>query len=784
MRSLAGPGYDYVTRLFVLLFAAGVAFVQQQAVLPPLWLGLVLALCGGALHALFRVRGPASWRPVALGLVAFFIGLAWAVLRAEHRLQDRLDEAWAGQDVELIGVVDSLPQPFSRGWRFEMAVEKVLTASARLPGKIALAWYQGKAPLPALYPGQRWRLTVRLKPPHGTANPGGFDYEAWLFQRGIAATGYVRPSPVQQLGDAAWSPALWAEATRQRVRQGFADRLPAQDYPYAGVLVALAIGDQKAIAQPLWTIFNRTGTTHLMSISGLHVTMVAGLIGALAGALWRRWPGACLYLPVQRLSVLVACLGAAVYVLLAGFAIPAQRTLYMLLVAGAALFLHRRLAPSRVLALALLVVLLLDPWAVLAAGFWLSFGAVAALLYVVAAQVGSAGGWRGHVAAWGQVQWAATLASLPILLWLFQQFSLVSPLANALAVPVVSFIITPLSLLAALLPWAPIAQLAHAVLALLMYFLQACASWPLWQVPAPPLVAALLAAAGVVVCLLPRGIPGRWLGGCLLLPALFWPIDRPGLGEARVDVLDVGQGLAVVVRTASHVLIYDPGPQYGGEADAGQRVVLPFLRWLGVDRVDRLLVTHRDSDHAGGTASLLAALPVGDILSSARELGGTPCLDGERWQWDGVDFLLLHPQAADYAAQSSSNHLSCVLRVSAGGQRVLLTSDIEAAAERALLQRAAPALAADVLLVPHHGSRSSSTPEFLAAVAARHAVIPVGERNRFGHPAPQVLGRLQASGARIWRTDRQGAIHIALRPASPLEVSHWRDGRQRYWHRQ
>jgi competence protein ComEC len=421
---------------------------------------------------------------------------------------------------------------------------------------------------------------------------------------------------------------------------------------------------------------------------------------------------------------------------------------------------------------------------VLAAGFWLSFGAVAALLYVGSAQVDGARGWRGHVAAWGQVQWAATLATLPILLWLFQQFSLVSPVANALAVPVISFIVTPLALLAALLPWPPIAQLAHAVLALLMDFLQACAGWPLWQVPAPPLAAALLAAAGVVVCLLPRGIPGRWLGGVLLLPALFWPIDRPAVGEARVDVLDVGQGLAVVVRTAQHVLIYDPGPQYGSDADAGQRVVLPFLRWLGVDRVDRLLVTHRDTDHAGGTASLLAALPVGDILSSAREVGGAPCIDGERWQWDGVDFQLLHPQAADYSGRTTRNHLSCVLRVSAGGQRVLLTSDIEAPAERALLQRAGPALTAEVLLVPHHGSRSSSTAEFLAAVGASHAVIPVGERNRFGHPAPEVLQRLQASGARIWRTDRQGAIRIVLGPAAALQVSHWRDGRQRYWHRQ
>ncbi|MDD2884198.1 MAG: DNA internalization-related competence protein ComEC/Rec2, partial [Dechloromonas sp.] len=520
------------------------------------------------------------------------------------------------------------------------------------------------------------------------------------------------------------------------------------------------------------------------SISGLHVTMVAGLLGGLAGGLWRRWPGACLRWPAQRVAVLAACLAAAGYVLLAGFAIPAQRTLYMLLVAALAQALNRRLAPSRTLALALLAVLLIDPWAVLAAGFWLSFAAVGALLYVGSAQVGGLAGWRGQVRAWGQVQWAATLASLPILLWLFQQFSLVSPLANALAVPVVSFVITPLALLLAILPWPMLATLTYALLGGLMHFLLWCADWPLWQVAAPSWPAVAVGALGVVIGLLPRGLPGRGLGACLLLPALFWPAERLANGEARVDVLDVGQGLAVVVRTRQHVLIYDPGPQYGSEADAGQRVVLPFLRWLGVDRIDRLLITHRDTDHAGGAASLQAALPVGDLVTSARELGGAPCIDGQQWQWDGVDFLILHPSTSDYVQPTRTNQLSCVLRITAGGQRMLLTSDIEAPAEQALLARHGAALAADVLLVPHHGSHSSSTVDFLVAVGARHAVIPVGERNRFGHPAPVVLERLDAMPATVWRTDRQGAIRIALGGEPLVQISHWRAGRQRYWHRQ
>ena len=421
----------------------------------------------------------------------------------------------------------------------------------------------------------------------------------------------------------------------------------------------------------------------------------------------------------------------------------------MLAVAALAMSSGRVVAPSRTLCLALAVVLLIDPWAVLAAGFWLSFGAVGALLYVGSALVGAPGGWRERLRAWGVVQWAATLASLPVLLLVFQQFSLVSPLANAVAIPVVSFVVTPLALLAAVVPWWPIAALAHAVLGWLMLFLEWCSAWPVWQAPAPPLWAAVAAAAGVAVCLLPRGVPGRLLGVALLVPAVFWPAPRPAEGEAWVTVLDVGQGLAAVVQTRTHALVYDPGPLYSAESDAGQRVVVPYLRALGVDTVDMLMVTHRDSDHAGGTASVQAALAVGELRSSLPEIGGERCLAGQRWDWDGVSFEVLHPAPEDYALDGKSNHVSCVLRVSAGGRRLLLTSDIEARDEAALLARYPGDLAADVLLVPHHGSRTSSTPEFLAAVGAGEAVIPVGYRNRFGHPKGDVVDRYLATGARL-----------------------------------
>ncbi|MCL2524633.1 MAG: DNA internalization-related competence protein ComEC/Rec2 [Betaproteobacteria bacterium] len=773
-------------RSAILAFAAGVLLLQTRAELPMPWPWLAGGLLLASLPLVWRGRSAA--RILALG-GCLLLGFAWAAWRAEWCLADELGRDWEGRDVEVIGTVAGLPQDFARGTRFVFAVEQRLTPGAIVPENIQLAWYRDErrraatppAALPAVAPGERWRFTVRLKRPHGGANPGGFDYEAWLLERGVRATGYIRPGPATRLEEFVWRPGHVVERLRAAVRANFRAALPQAEWPWTGILTALAVGDQQAVQSELWSVFNRSGTTHLMSISGLHVTMVAGLIGWLASFVWRRVPALALRLPAQHAGLLAAALGGFVYTLLAGFAVPAQRTLYMLLVVAAAMFSRRQLAPSRILALALLVVLLIDPWAVLAAGFWLSFGAVGALLYIGTAGVGDNRGWLTRVRGWGMVQWAAMLASLPILLLVFQQFPLVSPLANALAVPLISFVITPLALLAALLPWPPLLMLAHTLLDGLMRFLIWCAAWPLWQTPAPPLWAVVAGGVGVAVCLLPRGAPGRLLGLCLLLPALFWPAEEIPEGEARIDVLDVGQGQALAVRTRKHLLIYDPGPQYGPDSDAGQRVVVPYLRWLGAGGVDRLVVSHRDSDHAGGLDSLRAALPVDDLLSSMAELDGELCAAGQTWTWDGVVFAVLHPPAAAYAKRIAANHLSCTLTVTAGTRRVLLTADIERKDEKALLAGDAAALAAEVILVPHHGAKTSSTAAFVAAVGARHALVSAGYRNRFGHPRAEVVARYVEHGAQIWRTDRDGALRVTLRPEG-VSVAAWREAQRRYWH--
>jgi competence protein ComEC len=774
-------------RTAILAFAAGVTALQCGPELPALSvLGLLIA-AGAASFVLLRGPRGRLLRPIA----ALLLGFGWAGLMAQHRLADALPEANEGRDIEIVGVVASLPQRFERGVRFAFDVE---SAAAAVPSRISLAWYRGWRPqddddfhvLPPLKPGERWRLTVRLRRPHGSLNPHGFDFEAWLFEQNIRAVGYVRQNEANaHLDEFVAAPGYLVERLRGRIRDRFERVLG--EAPYTGILVALAIGDQQAIAPALWQTFARTGVTHLLSVSGLHITMVAGLAAWLAGWGWRRSSWLALRLPAQKAAAVAGFLAALVYCLLAGFAVPAQRTLYMLAVVAVALWTGRTTVVSRVLALALLLVLLLDPWAVLSAGFWLSFGAVGLLFYIGAGRLR-----EGHwLAAWGRAQWAVTIGMIPALLALFQQFSVVSPLANAVAIPVVSLVVTPLALVGALPFTDPLLWLAHGVMAAVMVLLDwlAASPWAVWQQQAPPTWAVALGVAGVGWLLLPRGFPVRWIGVLALLPLVLVSPPRPMAGEAMVTVLDVGQGLAVHVQTANHDLLYDAGPAFSADANSGNRIIVPYLRAQGVRRLDAMVISHADKDHEGGAEAVATQLPTVLLLSSVpadHPLASLPlarrrCQDGDQWEWDGVRFQMVYPTGDDYRLATKSNDVSCVLKVSAVGASVLLTGDIEARNEAALLARHGADLAADVLVPPHHGSRSSSTPEFIAAVSPRQAVFSSGYRNRFGHPAAEVAERYRLAGSELRRTDREGAVTILL-GVSGIATATERDQRRRYWY--
>lgn len=765
-------------RILILAFVAGAAWLQVWSTLPELRWAWLLPPIALALGLLPTGRGGRIAHAVLVMALAVALGLFYAAWRAEVRLADALPKAWEGRDIRLTGRVAGLPEATPRGGRMVLDVQGVATPGARVPGRVQVGLFDfagGGRPLPRA--GQCIEATVRLGRPQGSLNPGGFDYQGWLLERGIRAQGYG-VGEVAASADCPASLAARVDGWREAVRGRLATALAG--YEYAGIVTALAVGDQNAIADAQWQLFRRTGVTHLMSISGLHVTLLASLVYWLVNLAWRRLPRLVVRLPAQRAATLAGLATAFAYVALAGFGLPAQRTLYMVAAVALGLWLGRLDSPSRVLAAAAAVVVLIDPWAALAPGFWLSFGAVAVLFYAGAGRLGRPPVWL----TWLRAQWAVTLALAPVLLLLFHELSLVSPLANAFAIPAISLVAVPLVLAAAVLPFDLPAQLGHAVIAATMAALDwlAALPQPVWHVATPSWPALVLALIGVAVLLLPRGLPARWLGVVLLLPLLLPRIERPGQGAYWLDVLDVGQGLAVVVRTRQHVLAYDAGPRYASGEDAGAHVVAPFLYGQGLDRLDGLVISHLDADHSGGAASLVASHRPAWQLASADWPGARRCRAGQSWQWDGVRFEVLHPPARYYRqAGFPDNDLSCVLKVSGPYGSALLTGDIGRLGELSLLESLPGRLPADILVVPHHGSGGSSMAAFLAAVAPDRAVFSVGRRNRFGHPDAAVLARCRAVGARLQRTDRDGWLRLRVEPGG-TGVLEGRREMARYWH--
>lgn len=859
----------------------GTGAQMRQAELPPLplaggalagalllMLALVLARTGLARRRVGVAPGRLPWLVPVLWLVACAVAAnALVSLRAHDRLAGRLPAALEGRDLVVTGLVAQLPRTDAQGARFLFEVESATLEgrAVAVPARLSLGWYRGVeadalllGPQVEVRAGQRWRLPVRLRQPHGPFNPGGFDLELWLFERDIGATGQVR----SRAGEGAWllqqAAGAPVERARQQVRDAIERRLVTSgaddaraEGRVAGVIAALAVGDQAAIERDDWELFRVTGVAHLMSISGLHVTMFAWLAGGVIGRLWRLSGRATLRLPAPlaaRWGGVAVALGYAVF---AGWGVPAQRTVCMLATVAMLQTAGARWPLHVVLAIVAAVVVAFDPWAWTQPGFWLSFVAVGLLAAAPASERrdgsgldrgrdrarspsragDAAGGLPGVDPGAGggashdpvrnalaglvrtrlpgratevakealRTQAVATVGLAPLSMVFFQQVSLVGFVANLLAIPVVTLVVTPLSLLGVLVP--PLWDGAALVLSQLMAGLRWLApgaeagpadAWPaVWQAAAAPAWAMAAGLLGGLVAVLPLPWRMRLFALPLMLPLLAPPVQRPADGQFEFVALDVGQGTAAIVRTRRHLLVYDAGPAFSPEVDAGSRLVVPLLRWRGEARIDHLMLSHRDIDHVGGAASVLRALAVTRLTSSledahpllaqARAAGAdvARCEAGQRWRWDGVEFEVLHPSPADHAAPGlKPNALSCVLRVGNATQSVLLTGDIEAAQERELLQREGTRLRAAVLQVPHHGSRTSSTPAFVDAVQPALAVAQAGYRSRFGHPAPDVVARYEARGIALRRSDRCGAL--TLRPGEAPRCE--RQAARRYWH--
>lgn len=719
-------------------FVAGVVLVHQTPLLPPAWaLWLLLAPAAVLLRRL-----PA--------LAALLLGAAWSLHHATTALEHRLPPSLEGRDLWVEGRISDIPSRDSLRTSFILAPDALEgVAPERRPRRLRLSWYQEA---PGLAAGERWRLRVRLKRPYGLRNPGGFDYERWLFQRAVDGVGYVRDGEQAQR----LAPPSGLHYLRQRLSQRLADLLPT--HPQQGVLLALAVGDRRQLPQEQWDLLADTGTSHLLAISGLHVGLVFGFVYAMLRWLWRRSARLCAALPAPQAAAAAGLAAACGYAALAGFTLPTQRAVVMLSVVALCLGLRRRLSRIDALLLAAVAVVLWDPFAPLGPGFWLSFLAVAVILIATA---------RDAIQRPGRLrlQLLVSFGLMPVVgLW-FGQLPWASPLANLVAIPVVSLAVVPLDLLAVVLSGA-LPQVAAVLLQLAATVLDGLFSVLRWlqgpgalQIPALPLPLILLAALGAALLVAPRGLPGRWLAVPLLALLVAYRPPRPAEGEAWVTVLDVGQGLAVAVETRRRVLIYDTGPRLGARLDAGRAAVVPFLRARGWPRLDRLVISHGDSDHAGGAASVADELEIGavDYGEPVPGLAGHYCRAGRAWRWDGVRFDYL----AGGRGRRDGNASSCVLRVRAGGATALLTGDLEAAGEERLLAEG-QRLRAELLVAPHHGSASSSSPAFVAAVAPQAVVYAVGYRNRWDFPRPEVVARYRALGARGYRTAETGALRFRL----------------------
>ncbi|KJZ50509.1 DNA internalization-related competence protein ComEC/Rec2 [Pseudomonas fluorescens] len=737
-------------RTGMMALALGLLTLRFLPALPPVWLWLAMPVAGLMLL-------PFRTYPVAF----YLFGLSWACVNAQWALDDRLPPALDGETRWVEGRVTGLPRHDDGVVRFELT--DIQSRRTRLPRQMRLAWYGG----PPVNSGERWRLAVKLKRPVGLLNPQAFDYQAWLLAQRIGATGTVKQG--ERLAPARWA---WRDVIRQRL-------LAVDAQGRSGALTALVLGDGAGLSREDWQVLQDTGTVHLLVISGQHIGLLAGVVYLLIAGLARfgLWPSRLPWLPWACGLAFAAALG---YGMLAGFEVPVRRACLMIAMVLLWRLRFRHLGAWWPLLLALDGILLLEPLASLQPGFWLSFAAVAVLILTFGGRLGPWRWWQ----TWTRAQWLIAIGLCPLLLALGLPISLSGPLANLFAVPWISLVVLPPALLGTLL--LPVPYLGEKLLWLAGGLIEwwfrglgvVSGQIPAWVPAAVPLWAWVIGAIGAFLLLLPRGLPMRPLGWPMLLMLVFSP--RPMLQEGMAEVwqLDVGQGLAILVRTRHHTLLYDAGPRFG-ELDQGERVVLPALRKLGVKGLDLMLISHAHADHAGGARAIAKGLPVEQVVSGEpsdlpMELQAEKCESGRQWTWDEVDFQLWHwPLAGD------SNQNSCVLLIEASGERLLLSGDIDVAAERALLDSPL-AVPTDWLQAPHHGSRSSSSMALLDVLQPKGALISRGQGNSFGHPHATVIARYQKRGMAIYDSVEHGAIRLQLGRFEPpwsmrQERRFWRD---------
>lgn len=760
--------------------------------------------------------------------LAYVAGFLWVMIHAQKVIDTRLPENLQNIPFMLIGTISSIPEKREHGVRFEVEVKETVPANLwPHPGRIRIHWHNVAEFRQAVHVGDVWQFCVKLKRPHAYANPGSFDIERHFFLNRLNAEGVV----ITKLSAKKANLLLKVDRDRTHLNQKVAssilsrpiDRLRCatkekiklilgngkdikgnkKQESFSGLLQALIVGIRDEIDLSQWEVFQNTGTAHLMAISGLHVGLVASFAFVTGSFLWswlltffyRQRIGITLHakwltigsIPAPWVGAILAIISSIFYGMLAGSSVPTQRAVVMVTLFMISIVSRRLFSAWQGFFIALSIALILDPLSTLTPGFWLSFGAVSIILYGMQGRSNPQGIWW----RWGRVQWIVFVGLMPITLVAFQKISLISPIANLIAIPSVGFLVVPLALVGTGLSWISetfaslFLKVAHGLFSLLWPFLQYLNDLPkpIWKNANYTIFSFFSAMVGIVILSAPRGFKGRYTGLIWIFPLIF---AKPLSIEAdafKVTVLDVGQGLSTVVETKNHVLIYDTGPKTGSNFDTGERVVLPFLATRPHQKIDVLMISHGDNDHAGGAASLLAKIPVKQIISSEPELFPerkvSLCWVGQRWEWDGVQFEVLHPETVH--TRKRNDH-SCVLRVSVGSHSVLLTGDIETKSEQKMIERTPSKLVSDVMLVPHHGSRTSSSLDFIQTIHPKYAIIPVGYYNRYGHPKPDIVARYKGQGVTVLSTVEGGAISFVLNKEGFVQMpTQYRLNEKRYW---
>lgn len=710
-------------------------------------------------------------------LLCFALGFCWTGLYAHYSLRWTLPKNIEKKTIVVSGNIASIPNRRQDRVGFLLKTKKIAGRSVNTI--IKLNWYSKNTPMLQL--GDEMQLNVRLKRPHGNLNPGGFDYERWLFANHIRAVGYVRNGKTISHAAEFHDPI---GLLRQKINNLLTIFLANKKL--GGIIPALVIGDRSGITPEQWQVFRSTGTSHLVAISGLHIGLVSGLVFLIVGFLWKRSSQLLLYIPAPQAAAIAGLLAALIYSALAGFALPTQRALIMITVFMSSILLRRHVAPWSSLTLAMLLILIVDPLATLSASFWLSFAAVFLMIVGLAGRLNQQTLWW----KWGRAQWVVAIGLLPISLLWFQQASLIAFLANLIAIPVVGFVVVPLSLVGSLLLLVSttlggaVVFLADMALKMVWIYLHWLANFSFanWHVAFVFHWQFVVVALGVLLIIAPRGFPLRKLGMIFLLPLVFIQTPTPQFGNVWFTLLDVGQGLSTVVRTEHHVLVYDTGAKLSPTFDYGKMVLIPFLRVRGINQIDDLIISHGDNDHIGGSQSLLLALPVKNIITSVPkrfpDRTAIFCKTGMKWQWDGVYFEILGPPNSKIFQR---NNASCVLKITTGKNSVLLTGDIQKPAEKFLLKHESAELHSSILVVPHHGSKTSSSLPFIKSVDPSYALISTGYLNRYRLPSKIVLIRYHQINSTLLGTVNSGAISFQITPDKLSLPSQYRKTFHHYW---